>query len=694
MEPSEPEETNKFDKHAKFWKDINRIKIADYTKPICFYSIQTLVYKDEFIKDNLLQIGTELSGLIYDTEDLSSQHKHYLESVNELNITEPEPCPNLNDYQEYTQYFDDIKVEHTRAEHVLDALLQQVDVLIPNNDAVKITHPSLVSVLEPDQQEQVSINKYRPFSCCMDRKYIFEYQDGLHQDLYCLTDPEYVSYNFGLKSLIERCDPRPSCQIDPKSNFLWLSSENQKDYKNLEYLLNVLFDHEIIRSLETEEYFALTKAEQLTEIVNRVKESNIEVHECVELLTRQALKQQLAKCSENCSFFLGLPLMTNTIIITFSQNDNDKELYPTYQHLITKLCFRDYVEYVRGESDNDGMNDDDEINKQKPADREDFSNLSPKSPAKALHSLTFAEFLLNRSLKKHGNDIFVGDSEPPKSVTIVAQETGKKGSEKKAAAGKKKQKSVSTMNSARGGLDTQSQAADGNDISNVKKIVGYNLDDRRFQLENKLMDTYRTAICTINYNMYSWLYRESHMNVDLEIYGIHLLFGNVFNSRGFPLRNIDNALVKDSHGTALTFEVIPIDDSRVMSDSPSTEHIPENCRPLSNEIYEPEPRELVLRYTWATGLIVKTISTNTKVYSIEQMWTKAISEEKGRVLHGNGCVVIYYTNDKKLILSPTGMIVETGSLVEWENEIPYVKPVVVSEIRSGEQNIYIFYNLD
>lgn len=661
-----------FDKHTKFWKDVSRIKTTDSSKPIAFYGIRSCVYPREFIEENILQIGAELSSLVYDTEDLGRQHKHYLENIDELNVDELEPCPDLTEYKEYTSYFDEIKVEHTVVEHVLDALLGQVEALIPNETIQKNTHPSLSSLI--DQEEQILRNLNGPFLCCLETQHMLEHQDQLYQEMQDIVDSKFEQYNFRLKSLIEEWKLSELVQNNQNGNLLTSFTTNQKDFLNLEFLLNALYIRGFKLPIPSEDSVSISQSHlvKLNQIINSIKQNQAEVTECLELLTQQALQQQLAICIKTFdNIKREINPMTNSLILTFSNNDRMMNTNTFEEHLTTKVCFRDYVDYVIDE-DCDWILGEEELYEQGLAKTDGAARLGKKSPGSMLPTLPFDEFLLNRSLKKHGNDNFIGDSDPPQKVPEISEVIDKKkGPEKKPATEKKKQKNITTLPSAKNSSpDKSNHPTEGIIDSKEKSFIGYNLDDRRFQLNGKSA-IYRSAICTINYNMDSWLYRENIMNVDVEVNGFHLLFGNVFTSRGFPLKNIDYAMVKGNNGMSLTVEVVATDDARSVSVSPSIEHYPDKCRPFAFSLVDPEPRELVLRYTWPNGLIAKTISS-TKNYAIEQMWTKPTTEEKGRIFHANGCIVINYTNGKIKFLSPTGIIIETGSTGEWDHEVTFV----------------------
>lgn len=663
------------------------MKPTDSTKPTAFYGVQTHVHHPDFLKEHIMQIDTELSALVYDSEDIWRQHKNYLDNIDELKVNEKAP---LTDSKTYTNYFNDLDVEHTGVEHVLDALLCQVEQLLPNEVmALNVTHPSLASVNCTDYS-QLPLNQNYPLACFLDTKRVLEHQDELFQRMQHLVDPQHLQYLFRLAALVDEWKLAERFEDAQNINLLKSFVDKQKDCLNLEYLLNVLhingFESSPLAEVPNEEHLdphSISRGLQLSNVLEEIKKQNIDVTEHVELLTPSALQQQIVLALQTFdNMTQTINPVTNSLLITFSNNGQVLQTSSYEQHLTTKVCFRDYVDYVIDE-EMEWILSQENIYDQGLGNREDVSRMGKKSYGSLLPVMQAAEFLRNRSLKKHGNENFVADLEPPKAgaVVAVAVVEEKKSSSKKGT-DKKKEKNATTLPAAtvanKSSQDTNQNTMESTEGSKIKAFTGYNLGDRRFQLNGEKV-VYRTAIGTIRYHLVKWLYRENVMNVDVEVNDFHLLFGNVFSSRGFPLHNLDHAVVKGKDGMSLCFEVLELDAARRKSESPSLEHFPINCRPSDHSLVDPDPRELVLRYTWPTGLVVKTIS-NTKHNAIEQMWTKPKTEEQGRILHANGCVVVYYISGKICVMSSTGMIIDTGIAGEWDDEVAFVRkpsPLIV-----------------
>lgn len=673
-----------------------RVKPVDNNKQIGYYGIQSPEYELDFITDNIKQIGTELTCLAYDSEDRRRQHKNYLDHVKEYDVREPRPCPNLDDHKVYASYFDNLKVEHTGAEHVLDALLLQIENFFPDeavekrtsfletiDDVRRQTHPSLASIIgDLGQLELLETGKNNPFYCCLEDKYVLEHQDDLWRCMQTAIDPSFAQYNFRLNSLIAEWELNRFLQDVPTWNTNLLKSfvNSQREYLNLEYLLNVLH----LRGVRSPNYSVdcdeapETPSDKIAEMLDYFTKSNLQINEHIELLTRQALQQQLINSLKTFDFVKHeVNPLTNCLIITFWNSDDVIQTSEFEEHLTTKLCFRDYVDYIIDEESDWLVEQEEEYDHQH--ERDGAGRLGNKSLGAPLPDLVAKEFLVNRSLKKHGNDGFEGDSEPPTVLPPVAEEPEKK-KEKEKKGDKKKQKNIATIPSVASVPAKENKHTEGlKKKLNQKQFIGYNLDDRRFQVNGERL-VYRTAICTIRYELLKWLYRERSINIEVDVNGTRLLFGHKFNIKGRNLENIDNVLVKCRNHKCLTFEIVVQDPVRIISRSPSLENIPANCKPSDHSIVDPDPRELVLRYVWPTGLTVKTLK-NTKYYAIEQMWVNPDSEEKGRVMHANGCVVIYFTTGKLRFCSSNGMIIETGSDGEWDEEEAYVKKLSVVESR-------------
>lgn len=163
----------------------------------------------------------------------------------------------------------------------------------------------------------------------------------------------------------------------------------------------------------------------------------------------------------------------------------------------------------------------------------------------------------------------------------------------------------------------------------VYPFKGYNLDDRRYQLDGQLM-TYRSYVTTICYRFEEWLYYNKYLNVEIESFGERIFFGYEFDNKRKLTKNINAILMQLLDNTIVTETFI-----------------------LSSEN---DRTELSVNIRLPNGLQIETaIGSKTVV----QKLNRSSYEETKRTFYSNGCVVIHYSNDCWKILTSNGAIYES-----------------------------------
>lgn len=190
--------------------------------------------------------------------------------------------------------------------------------------------------------------------------------------------------------------------------------------------------------------------------------------------------------------------------------------------------------------------------------------------------------------------------------------------------------------------------------SAIMSFTGYDLDDRRFQL-NTRTSIYRSFITKIRYEHQEYLYRKRFINIELQTLGNTLCFGQIFQANGKPESDIHNIHIICKNN-------IKIDLCALMDASgPST-----SLSSITTTI--PTQRQLNVSISWPNGLQIKTIASSISDESIEivQSWmVRRRCNEIKRIFRANdGAVVIYYDDGTIKVLTSTGVTYETANEYE------------------------------
>ncbi|KAL0902543.1 hypothetical protein ABMA27_000386 [Loxostege sticticalis] len=116
------------EKSMKFWEDLQQLRIhsdsADDFKNTAFVIFSPPYWDSESLSGNPDKIYDELCYLMYDVQDLTRQHSHYLENMEIINI--PMDINEERYIKYYLQQIQDLPLECVTIYSLLDSLLQTV----------------------------------------------------------------------------------------------------------------------------------------------------------------------------------------------------------------------------------------------------------------------------------------------------------------------------------------------------------------------------------------------------------------------------------------------------------------------------------------------------------------------------------------------------------------------------------------
>lgn len=116
------------EKSLKYWEDLQLLRVnkdtADDFKNTAFVVFSPPYWDSESLSGNPDKIYDELCYLMYDVQDLTRQHMHYLENMDIINIPEDVGDERYNNY--YSQQIVDLPLECVTMYSVLDCMLQTV----------------------------------------------------------------------------------------------------------------------------------------------------------------------------------------------------------------------------------------------------------------------------------------------------------------------------------------------------------------------------------------------------------------------------------------------------------------------------------------------------------------------------------------------------------------------------------------
>lgn len=296
-----------------------------------------------------------------------------------FDVEEKTSFPKIENWKEYNEYFEKIPNDHISVELILDAMIQQVANV--NDESVRKSIISGSLVKSSSRIAELSNTKIADLS---------------KQPIYWLRE-----------------------------NCLFYEHSNQMAYK--------FFKH--FESSDFENFYKILDVIKLQRIDSFIRKTPLEIDKVqnfygtneiyLELISMESLSQELAHCIRNYDYFHRFKYNDENEIIKFSKKENNMLSMADFKYsLRTKLCFRDFMEYVwpeeihwiqKEEYDYDAMKKDEILMKckgeiRKMSEENYFRNGSLKKPIIEIEEEDEAELKIN--------EIEVADKSKSKGMLI------------------------------------------------------------------------------------------------------------------------------------------------------------------------------------------------------------------------------------------------------------------------------------
>lgn len=211
--------------------------------------------------------------------------------------------------------------------------------------------------------------------------------------------------------------------------------------------------------------------------------------------------------------------------------------------------------------------------------------------------------------------------------------------------------------------------------SAIMSFAGYDLDDRRFQL-NTRTSIYRSFVTKIRYEHQEYLYRKRFINIEIQTLDTTLCFGQIFQINGKPESDIHNIHIICKNN--IKIDLFTLIDVSAPSASQSS---------ITSTIST--QRQLGVNISWPNGLHIKTISSSISDKSIEiqQSWMVRRRSNEIKRIFRDGALVIYYEDGTIKILTSTGVTYETANEYEAidETATPQQHQLVNDVVEKGSE---------
>lgn len=346
------------DEITSFWEKLDSSRNQDIFKKTAFMDTELPILSEIELLLNASEIAAEFCALAYDVIDVQRQHQSYLKHFQNYRVTELRDFEMVQSYPQYQDYFQDIPNEDIHVEHVLHAIIHQVEALCdsqPETLIVRQAHPSPVSSVES------LINTITPMRCPIGDKIILEAQDFLIQDTFRSDDVDVKSlkyYNDHMQTVLVgldelQCAWKNFPKYENKLKIAVLA--HGMDCRAFEYSINTLFlrtsdENNLSKWNDLSKLNLNTICDEIKKLVQNLNDTDRTKKCYIDMVTNSTLQQQLSICYQrydrvkyqHCS-------LTDILIVKFEndstrfQTDRSLNVLPTY------LCFRDYVQYVMPE---------------------------------------------------------------------------------------------------------------------------------------------------------------------------------------------------------------------------------------------------------------------------------------------------------------------------------------------------------
>lgn len=170
----------------------------------------------------------------------------------------------------------------------------------------------------------------------------------------------------------------------------------------------------------------------------------------------------------------------------------------------------------------------------------------------------------------------------------------------------------------------------------VYKYHGYNIDDRRYQVNGKT-SKFNSKHLLIECLYEKHLYRNNYLTTCINAHNTELHVGQIFNQTG-SIKTTHVCHICCENGIRISISINPVEND------PS--------QPISNSI--------IFSMTWPNGLrIASDYCEASRLKFVQQIWKHSTTAEKYRENYSNGCVVKYLHNGTVIIFTSTGAIYQT-----------------------------------
>lgn len=655
--------------YADFWDNVDKSKPLSRFKEVAVIDVPLeRLHTDECLRKYIEQVSTEIAWLLYDSDELVRQHRQYLNDMKVYEIAIQNADANVKDYPVYFDYFANMNEDQISVEHILDAMACQaaeLSVTSAEDRPIVISASALnvegilddivLSDKSAEDQDIISTTSdiENPKPMCFvfeDNVTVVEKQDKLMHEFRDVTATQLGRYQFCLQALTKAWSlQRFNEQTD--------KAAAEFPDQSVEFVLNTLASLGILPNFPVEASLEII----IQRVLQLIKQPTVD--HFVELFGASTLQQKLAECLQSYDTVEQLYLpTTNSVLVRFAcvQTEDGLVRSSTEHSLITPICLRDFVEFNVNDEDVETKPQDTKIQPTNACADNTIINGLPGSAPDTSDPLFIASttFLVNRSLKKHGNDTFEAAVEEGSSDVIDRQpiqtKKGKKdkpqtplpdaeitkpvGKEDKNA---KKKTNKSRQNSRMSTVSTPSLPE--SVVPQTFRHTGYDIGDRRRQF-NRQQVVFRSVALTIRYTCDDWLYGPKHVWLTATTeHGADIIAGQAIGAGA-----IEHVLCRQPDGVHLVFEVV-------------------------------DGQSLLLHIGRRNGLLVQTVPLNQTEYRVDQTWTanSPLSDgEQRRTMFSNGWVAVYYASGHIRVITASGMVVQTAGAEEF---LTTESPIVSTE---------------
>ncbi|CAK1554094.1 unnamed protein product [Leptosia nina] len=343
------------EKSLKFWEDLQQLRIqkdsADYFKGTAFLVYSPPYWDNENLSGEPEKIYDELCYLMYDIQDLSRQHVHYLDNVDIFSVPEDEKDKRFSSY--YNQLAEDVPLECMVMCSVLDNILQTVCNSENFGEDSSQTSLSTAMTLNQPQENSADVNKSERAEylvkgvfkalCSADARnhsyrisYGEEYEN--HKNPTVINFGDFVKYNtfhlgnLNLDNLVK------GMLLGMPINKLWFNYDYPSGdiEAKIQFHVNVLlscFERKDVETVELNRLLHILACRKLYNNRSSLKKLHLPLNTITEFkkvyLKRSILAEPLPKCPSLCEKWSSTTLPFSSMLKSNEDNiilnDGDEE---------------------------------------------------------------------------------------------------------------------------------------------------------------------------------------------------------------------------------------------------------------------------------------------------------------------------------------------------------------------------------